>query len=109
MALKFVVIMIVSIQLAASYVVRPHRLPTFERSFSLLNEKSVSEDERQDSKVPIGSNEYISGMLSRELNEDPPERVSGDKLLGPTMKLAGGFSIVLVGCFLAFLISNGLI
>eukprot|EP00977_Amphora_coffeiformis_P016651 scaffold5215_cov181-Amphora_coffeaeformis.AAC.5 len=66
---------------------------------------------KQDEKdmVEIGSKEYIQGMMSRSVEEEPIERVTGDKVLGPTLRLAGGVTGVLVALVLAFLFSNGII
>jgi len=51
----------------------------------------------------------LKGFVSRSLDEEPAERVTGDKVLGPTLKLAAQVSIVLVALVLAFLVSNGII
>ena len=57
----------------------------------------------------IGSTEYYQGFLTRSPNEEPIERVTGDAILGPTLKFAGGISLILVVLVLVFLGSNGLI
>ena len=64
-------------------------------------------DKNQDDLVALDSREYLQGMLERR--EENPERVTGDKLLGPTLKLAGGVSLALVALVVAFLASNGIV
>lgn len=59
--------------------------------------------------VELGSTEYMQGMLRRPVDAETDERVSGDKVLGPTLRLAGGVSGVLVVVVLAFLVSNGIV
>lgn len=69
--------------------------------------KNIEQEENE--VVELGSREYIQGMVSRSLDAEPAERVTGDKILGPTLRLAGvvtGFLVLLV---LAFLASNGII
>ena len=71
-----------------------------------------SEDKEEipkEGEVEIGTGRYFEGMVSRSVNEEEAERVAGDKLLGPTLKLAGGVTAVLVGLTLAFLISNSIL
>ena len=63
----------------------------------------------KEEEVELGSTEYIQGMLNRPVDADGAERVSGDKVLGPTLRLAGGVTGVLVAFVLAFLLSNGII
>ena len=62
-----------------------------------------------DNVVELGSKEYIQGMVTRSVDEESEERVTGDKVLGPTLRLAGGVTAVLVGLVAAFLFSNGII
>ena len=68
--------------------------------------KQQSDDEQLTS---VGSTEYYQGFLTRPPNEEPIERVTGDAILGPTLKFAGGISIGLVALVLVFLVSNGLL
>lgn len=68
---------------------------------------SSKRDENE--SVEIGSKEYFQGLASRSVDEEPAERVTGDKVLGPTLRLAGGVAGVLVGLVLVFLISNGIV
>lgn len=60
-------------------------------------------------KMAVGSSEYFRGFISRSVNDEPLERVTGDAILGPTLKFVGGVSVVLVLLTLAFLASNGII
>jgi hypothetical protein len=71
-------------------------------SFSL---KVQSDDET----VPVGSEDYYKGFLSRSLDEEPVERVTGDAILGPTLKFVGGFAAALVALTVGFMASNGLL
>jgi len=72
---------------------------------SPINELSTSED---DTITKVGSSEYYQGFWSRSVIENQ-ERVTGDAVLGPTLKLAGGISLILVALIGAFLLSNGII
>lgn len=80
---------------------RPRRLST---KTTLSSNPGESEE-----KVKLGSKEYYSGFVSRDLNEDPQERVTGDAVLIPTLKFVGGFTVVIGGLLLVFLASNGLL
>ena len=66
-------------------------------------------DDSDTSKTTVGSSEYYQGFISRSVDEEPAERVTGDAVLGPTLKLAGGVSLGLIALTVAFLASNGLI
>ncbi|EJK59377.1 hypothetical protein THAOC_20418 [Thalassiosira oceanica] len=66
-------------------------------------------DSKTDSKTTVGSSEYYQGFISRSVDEEPAERVTGDAVLGPTLKFAGGVSLGLIALTVAFLASNGLI
>jgi hypothetical protein len=68
--------------------------------------KKVDEDENLTS---IGSTEYYNGFITRSAKEEPIERVTGDAILGPTLKFAGGVSFILVALVAVFLGSNGLL
>ena len=59
--------------------------------------------------VKIGTDEYYDGFLSRSLDGEPAERVTGDALLGPTFKFVSGFVVVIGALLLGFLASNGLL
>ena len=69
------------------------------------NSPTTSED---DTITKVGSSEYYQGFWSRSVIENQ-ERVTGDAVLGPTLKLAGGISLILVGLIGVFLVSNGII
>ena len=73
---------------------------------SLTDELSTSDVD--DDITEVGSSEYYQGFWSRSVIENQ-ERVTGDAVLGPTLKLAGGISLILVGLIGVFLVSNGLI
>ena len=68
--------------------------------------KKVDEDENLTS---IGSTEYYKGFITRSAKEEPIERVTGDAILGPTLKFAGGVSFILFALVVVFLGSNGLL
>mmetsp|Transcript_37354 Transcript_37354/g.80615 ORF Transcript_37354/g.80615 Transcript_37354/m.80615 type:complete len:168 (+) Transcript_37354:68-571(+) len=57
----------------------------------------------------VGSSEYYQGFLTRSVDEEPVERVTGDAVLGPTLKFAGGISLILVVLTATFLVSNGIV
>ncbi len=59
--------------------------------------------------MKVGSSEYYKGFVSRQINEEPEERITGDAVLGPTLKLAGQVTVVLAVLTIGFLASNGLI
>ena len=69
------------------------------------NELSTTDE---DTITKVGSSEYYQGFWSRSVIENQ-ERVTGDAVLGPTLKLAGGISLILVALIGAFLVSNGII
>jgi len=84
----------------------------FHSPMSLSNRQRLStmlHAEEKQEKVKVGSNEYYSGFISSNLKDEPSERVTGDAVLGPTFKFVGGFSIILAGLLLGFMISNGLL
>lgn len=72
-------------------------------------EPTPSGSKDEDSDVAVGSEEYYKGFLSRSLNDESEDRVSGQALLGPTFKLVGGFAVVIGALLLGFLASNGLL
>lgn len=69
----------------------------------------AKKDDSGSSSVEVGSSEYYKGFVSRSVEEEPSERITGDALLGPTLKFAGGVSIILVLLTVVFLTSNGII
>jgi len=71
-----------------------------------INELSTSTDD--DTITKVGSSEYYQGFWSRSVIENQ-ERVTGDAVLGPMLKLAGGISLILVGLIGVFFLSNGII
>ncbi|CAB9519818.1 expressed unknown protein [Seminavis robusta] len=73
------------------------------------NTKDKLELAGDDDTVQLGTQEYYQGFVSRSLDEEPVERVTGDAVLGPTFKFVGGFAVVLVGLVLGFMASNGLL
>jgi hypothetical protein len=60
-------------------------------------------------EVQVGSKEYYSGFVSRKINEEPEERITGDAVLIPTLKFVGGFGAILLVLTFAFLASNDLL
>jgi hypothetical protein len=61
-----------------------------------------------DEEVRLGTKEYYAGFISRDLDE-AEERISGDKVLIPTLKFVGGFTIVIGLLLVGFFVSNGII
>uniref|UniRef100_A0A7S3DRR4 Uncharacterized protein n=1 Tax=Entomoneis paludosa TaxID=265537 RepID=A0A7S3DRR4_9STRA len=74
-----------------------------QRVLLLAQKKKDSEE-----TVGLGSREYYAGFVSRDMQENE-QRVTGEALLGPTLKLGLGASMILGGLVLAFLASNGLL
>eukprot|EP01083_Nonionella_stella_P213040 768732_1 len=71
---------------------------------------AVTDEQNSDEEVTtVGSSEYYQGFLNRPVDQEPTERVTGDAVLGPTLKLAGGVTFILVALTTAFLASNGII
>mmetsp|Transcript_11777 Transcript_11777/g.28899 ORF Transcript_11777/g.28899 Transcript_11777/m.28899 type:complete len:139 (+) Transcript_11777:15-431(+) len=79
------------------------------KSTSFLSSQTNSDDDDDDLTTKVGSSEYYRGFVDRSLNEEPVERVTGDAILGPTLKFAGGAALILVALTVAFLASNGII
>jgi hypothetical protein len=73
-----------------------------------VHAKSEGEDSNEE-KVKVGSSEYYQGFVSRGLNEEPEERVSGDAIITPILKGAAITTVALGAFFLLFLKSNNLI
>lgn len=72
------------------------------------NDESTS-GRKNDETVQIGTEEYYKGFVSRSLDEEPIERVTGDAVLGPTFQFVGGFTLIIGVLLLGFMASNGLI
>ena len=70
---------------------------------------NMAEGDSNGENVKVGSSEYYQGFLSRKVDEEPEERITGDAVLGPTLKLAGQVTVVLVLLTVGFLASNGII
>ena len=75
--------------------------PTMKETSSFDNNKPTT--------TVVGSTEYYQGFITRSMNEEPTERVTGDAILGPTLKFAGGISLLLILFTGIFLVSNGII
>lgn len=73
------------------------------------NESASNREGDSDDVVQVGTKEYYKGFISRSVDEEPIERVTGDAVLGPTMKFVGGFTVILAALLLGFLASNGII
>lgn len=84
-------------------------VPVSLRSDSRHKKFETSLQAEDEEKYKVGSTEYIQGMLSRPIDQESAERVSGDKLLGPTIKLAAQVSLVLILLTLGFFYSNGML
>lgn len=76
---------------------------------SIVSLSSRKDDDDEAGNTRVGSSEYYKGFVSRSVDEEPAERVTGDAILGPTLKFAGGIGAVLVVLTLVFLASNGII
>ena len=87
------------------YPTQSFRAKTPIHSSTLL----LSKDETNEEEVKLGSKDYYSGFVSRGLNEDSEERVTGDAVLIPTLKFVGGFSVAIGVLLIGFLASNGLL
>jgi hypothetical protein len=86
------------------------QLTSLNNSNNLDNDTTTEQQQKNDENLTsIGSTEYYQGFLTRSPNEEPIERVTGDAILGPTLKFAGGISLILVVLVLVFLGSNGLL
>ena len=68
------------------------------------------ENEGEDGgNVQVVTKEYYAGFVSRGVNDEVEERVSGDKVLIPTLKFVGGSFLILGALFVGFMASNGLL
>jgi hypothetical protein len=70
---------------------------------------NLSERDNDGESVKVGSSDYYKGFVSRNVDEEPEERITGDAVLGPTLKLAGQVTVILVLLTIGFLASNGII
>jgi hypothetical protein len=70
---------------------------------------NANANDKDEEKVLVGSSEYYEGFVTRSLNEEPEERVTGDAIIGPILKGAAITSLVLGAFFLLFLKSNNLV
>ena len=75
----------------------------------MKEEETSSSDNNKATTTVVGSTEYYQGFVTRSMNEEPTERVTGDAILGPTLKFAGGISLLLILLMGIFLVSNGII
>ena len=73
-----------------------------------MKETTSSSDNNKATTTVVGSTEYYQGFVTRSMNEEPTERVTGDAILGPTLKFAGGISLLLILFMGIFLVSNGI-
>jgi hypothetical protein len=96
---------------------KPHHICGLVASSSLSDSRYASmgtrvhaKDEGEDEeKVKVGSGEYYQGFVSRGLNEELEDRVSGDAIITPILKGAAITTVALGAFFLLFLKSNDLI
>ena len=65
------------------------------------------EGNKNNKEVPVGSKEYYDGFLT--VTDEPRERVTGNAVLGPTLKFVGGISVGIMVLLLGFLASNELL
>lgn len=68
----------------------------------------LAKDPKLEEEVEVGSKEYYSGFLNRGFDEKE-ERVTGDKVLIPTLKFVGGFTVIIGALLVVFMASNGLL
>mmetsp|Transcript_42798 Transcript_42798/g.48629 ORF Transcript_42798/g.48629 Transcript_42798/m.48629 type:complete len:128 (-) Transcript_42798:96-479(-) len=93
-----------------SFLITPPRYYLdIQSNLSSQNDDNNSIEDDSSEVTTVGSSEYYKGFVSRPMNEEPLERVSGDNLLMPILKFAGAFVIPLVLLTAAFLASNGII
>ncbi len=78
-----------------------------KKSSTAANKKE--EEDEGENLTSVGSSEYYKGFITRSAKDEPIERVTGDAILGPTLKFAGGVSFILVALVVVFLGSNGLL
>lgn len=114
MVMVLVMLVIMMNQPATSFQSNPAIIKSHYRTTNLLfsnksNSNNIDLDDAQENVVKVGSKEYYSGFLSRDLQGESGERVSGDALLGPTMKFIAGSTVILTFFFVGFLVANGLL
>ena len=90
-----------------SFIPLENKSTIFIPSTRLLSQFK-DEDDGGDDEVKVGTKEYYKGFISRDLQESE-ERVTGDKVLIPTLKFVGGFAFVIGLLLVGFLSSNGII
>ena len=73
------------------------------------NNPDETTSEEKEEVVRLGSGEYYSGFVNRQLTEEPEERITGDAVLIPSLKFAGICTAIIGGFLLVFLASNGLL
>eukprot|EP00563_Minutocellus_polymorphus_P018213 CAMPEP_0197733670 /NCGR_PEP_ID=MMETSP1434-20131217/44022_1 /TAXON_ID=265543 /ORGANISM="Minutocellus polymorphus, Strain CCMP3303" /LENGTH=149 /DNA_ID=CAMNT_0043321055 /DNA_START=34 /DNA_END=483 /DNA_ORIENTATION=- len=83
--------------------------PFLKPSASDIAAAASPEGDNEGESVKVGSSEYYKGFVSRKIDEEPEERITGDAVLGPTLKLAGQVTVVLALLTIGFLASNGII
>lgn len=111
---KMIMIMIMGVN--ALYVSRPTTLSLRNsRLYSTHNFRRICHHTRlmspqntEKEEVRVGTKEYYSGFISRDLKEED-DRISGDKVLIPTLKFIGGFTLIIGLLFIGFLASNGIL
>mmetsp|Transcript_13886 Transcript_13886/g.23702 ORF Transcript_13886/g.23702 Transcript_13886/m.23702 type:complete len:156 (-) Transcript_13886:46-513(-) len=86
-----------------------HTFPALHRAKVDDADSEIADDAAATATTKVGSKEYYQGFVTRSVNEEPVDRVTGDAILGPTLKFAGGVSFILVALVGLFLASNGLI
>jgi len=79
-----------------------------ENSFPCRATYKLSKIDNEEEEVKVGTQEYYAGFISRDLKE-AEERVAGDKVLIPTLKFVGGFTVLIGLLLVGFLASNGII
>lgn len=93
----------------SSFASSSHRKIILFAESNQQNDGGEQKQKEQNETVQLGSKEYYSGFVSRDVNQEPEERVTGDAILIPTLKFVGGFASVLALLFFVFLASNDLI
>eukprot|EP00985_Skeletonema_marinoi_P015795 scaffold8265_cov172-Skeletonema_marinoi.AAC.4 len=66
--------------------------PSIEHITKITSLNNSNNLDNEDELTTVGSKEYYQGFLNRSPSEEPIERVTGDAVLGPTLKFAGGYS-----------------
>jgi len=87
----------------------PYLVPSNSSQLERQSKLYAQRDENSEELTTVGSLEYYQGFLNRPVNEEPSERVTGDAVMGPILKFAGGAALILVVLTAAFLASNGII